>query len=130
MPIEEAEPFLEVDKPEPITIEDVRDPDSEDGVSDEAKERYDQAYRYATRQFLEAGDEHEEIADAAVAFVNAEPDETAERREAFRYALQEHDPDRWAEVQSLGLSMFQGSSAENTAAVLLEADRGDEEGDE
>lgn len=123
MTTETARQYLEVERPDPLDPDNIHDPDAEDGLTDEAKQIYDQAYRYATRLFIEAGLEHERVTEAAIAFADAEDDaESNQARQAFRAAVAEHDPQRWGQLNGLGLSAFQGATAENTAAVILAAE--------
>lgn len=100
--------------------------------TDDATRWYNEAVWYAARCFYEAAVDHEPVADAFEAFLNQPANEggTSDERRAIRPAMREHAPEKWAEINEMGLSAFQGGSAENAAARALADDGYIEEADD
>lgn len=84
---------------------------TDEGFSDseEARERYNQKVRYAARLQIEAAQDHAAVRDA---LLDGGGDVQA--------AIRKHDPDRLEELHDLGLTAFQGLSAEKVAQRYLD----------
>ena len=84
--------------------------------SDRAIEWYNDAVWYAARLFVESGRDHDAVADALIAVYEGDANE---RLWDVPDAQSEHDPERAAAIDEIGLSVFQATSAMQQAGKHL-----------